>query len=98
MDNANEYQPQPLCDSYLKAKLWFWGISMTVVFFAAAYFTHSVIWSVVVLAMYVSGLIGGSIGAIRGSPFIGFFMSFFVPVIGWIIACFLPKDESETKA
>ena len=96
MDNTN---PQEKHESLKEFLTWLgFVLGWFVLTFVALELLRSGIWWGTLSAMYISGWIGAAIGKRRGAPGIGFLMSFFVPVIGWIIACFLPKDESKTKA
>lgn len=96
MDSTNPQENHELLKGLLPWLGWWLGLGVLLFFVSRC--TDSWTWFVVSSAMYVSGMIGAAIGKRRGAPGIGFCMSFFVPVIGWIIACFLPKDESKTKA
>jgi len=80
------------------------GIGIVVIaalFIAAFSYRYLGIVGVVLVAIpLVNGVIGGSIANLRrkGAFWLGFWMSLLVPVIGWIIACILPKEERPSNA
>jgi len=64
----------------------------------AAYFYLGVFGVVLWALLLISAGIGGGIAKLKRSEafWIGFWMSLFVPVIGWVIACLLPQGEQHS--
>lgn len=94
MDNVDESKQTSQTSVKDSNVVWWFFVGLILLVYVVAKTAASPVSGLVAGLLWISGWIGAAIGMRRGAPGIGFCMSFFAPVIGWIIACFLPKDES----